>query len=180
MSFLYLSSLKDFLGSKDFLNRFHPNIGSYLPPANNNNNNFNNELFRSGYSAAAPGRLRTGATVNGSSPTSGDITRYTTAIVKWNSLQCVERGLLPYVQISLTTHVHLLEWLHGIQQPHEALHCLFSWLLNSTYIPTCFISILIVGSWLVLQVCVPILWSEGPSQQYLLHRCTLRGYFCLN
>ena len=98
MSFLYLSSLKDFLGSKDFLNRFHPNIGSYLPPANNNNNNFNNELFRSGYSAAAPGRLRTGATVNGSSPTSGDITRYTTAsdvvVVYHVTIVAIKHGLL--------------------------------------------------------------------------------------
>ena len=34
------------------------------------------------------------------------------------SLHCVERNLLPKVHYSSTTHVHLLQWLHGKQQEH--------------------------------------------------------------
>ena len=36
-----------------------------------------------------------------------------------NSLQCVEHSLLPEVNISSTTHVHLLRWSHGKQHPTE-------------------------------------------------------------
>ena len=36
----------------------------------------------------------------------------------FNSLQCVERRLLPKAKISSTTHVQLLQWLHGKQQQH--------------------------------------------------------------
>ena len=35
-----------------------------------------------------------------------------------NSLQCVERSLLPKAKISSTTHVQLLQWLQGKQQQH--------------------------------------------------------------
>ena len=33
-----------------------------------------------------------------------------------NSLQCVERSLVPKAKISSNTHVQLLQWLHGKQQ----------------------------------------------------------------
>ena len=42
---------------------------------------------------------------------------------KWgNSLQCVERSLLPQAKISSTTHVQLLQWLHGIQPHGNGIH----------------------------------------------------------
>ena len=36
-----------------------------------------------------------------------------------NSLQCVERSLVPKAKISSTTHVQLQQWLHGKQQQHR-------------------------------------------------------------
>ena len=35
-----------------------------------------------------------------------------------NSLQCIKRSLVPKAKISSTTHVQLLQWLHGKQQQH--------------------------------------------------------------
>ena len=32
---------------------------------------------------------------------------------------CVERSLVPKAKISPTTHVQLLQWLHGKQQQHD-------------------------------------------------------------
>ena len=38
-----------------------------------------------------------------------------------DSLQCVERSLLPKEQISLHAHAHLLRWFHGKQQQLASL-----------------------------------------------------------
>ena len=41
-----------------------------------------------------------------------------------NSIQCVKRRILPKAKISSTTHVQLLQWLHGKHQQH---HIMLPW-----------------------------------------------------